>query len=70
MRKNNLDINLKRIMKERKITSAKLAEKVFLNESTIKKYRRGVNVPSFESLLFLADALDVTLDELVYGGNE
>ena len=43
----------------------KLAEKAGLSASTISHFETGKRLPSFESLIRLADAFDVSIDRLI-----
>lgn len=58
------------IMKERKakkLTQAKLAEKIFVSEKTISKWENGKGIPDSDSLPKLCEVLDVSLDEILNG---
>ena len=56
--------NLKRLMKERKITVTVLADKTGCSKAAISQYANGINTPSYERLKAIAEALNVTVDEL------
>ena len=58
------------IMKERKakkLTQAKLAEKLFVSEKTISKWENGKGLPDTNSLPKLCEILGVSLNELLNG---
>lgn len=57
--------NLRKYRKQKKISQAKLAEKLNYGYTAIGNYESGRNEPSFNDLIRLAEELDVTLDELV-----
>ena len=56
--------NLKRLMKERKITVTVLADKTGCSKAAISQYANGINTPSYERLKAIAEALNVTVEEL------
>ncbi len=56
--------NLRRLRRERGFTQTDLAEKVGAWFTAISNIERGESVPSLEMAMKLADALDVSLDEL------
>lgn len=53
------------IRKEKGMTQAELAAKLFLSDKTISKWERGAGLPDIGNLEALADALGVTLVELM-----
>jgi transcriptional regulator with XRE-family HTH domain/predicted RNA-binding Zn-ribbon protein involved in translation (DUF1610 family) len=53
--------------KAKKLTQAKLAEKVFVSEKTISKWENGKSLPDTDSLPKLCKILDVSLNELLNG---
>lgn len=53
--------------KEKCMTQAELAAKLFLSDKTISKWERGAGLPDIGNLEALADALDVSLLELMQG---
>lgn len=53
------------IRKEKGMTQAELADKLFLSDKTISKWERGAGLPDIGNLEALADALGVTLVELM-----
>lgn len=57
--------NLKKYRKRKKYSQKELAEKVNYGYTTIANYESGRNEPSLDTLITLAKALDVTVDELV-----
>lgn len=56
--------NLRHIRKQLKLTQEQLAEKLGYSEKAISKWEQGSSIPPAESLLLLADALNVSLDDL------
>ena len=53
--------------KSKKMTQAKLAEKLFVSEKTISKWEQGKGVPDTENLPKLCEIFGVTLNELLAG---
>lgn len=53
--------------KSKKLTQAKLAEKIFVSEKTISKWENGKGIPDTNSLQKLCDVFGVTLNELLNG---
>ena len=53
--------------KEKKLTQAKLAEKVFVSEKTISKWENGKGIPDANSLVKLSEVLEVSLNDLLMG---
>ena len=62
--------NLKKIRKTKGFTQKQLAELAKSGERTIQQYEANDRRPSFDALIALADALDVTLDYLVGRSDE
>jgi transcriptional regulator with XRE-family HTH domain len=57
---------IKQLRQERQWTQAELAEKIGIKQKQISAYERGVNSPSTDFLIKIADAFDVTLDFLAF----
>ena len=53
--------------KAKKLTQAKLAEKLFVSEKTISKWENGNGIPDTNSLPKLCQIFDVSLNELLNG---
>lgn len=53
--------------KSKKLTQAKLAEKIFVSEKTISKWENGKSLPDTNSLPKLCEILGVSLNELLSG---
>ena len=64
-RKNNLSNNLKAFQKARHITQTEFAQALNMPKSTLQAVMLDGNT-TLETLIHLADALDVSLDELVF----
>lgn len=57
---------IKKLRQEQNWTQAELGEKVSIHQKQISSYERGVNIPSTEILIKLAEVFDVTLDYLAF----
>ncbi len=53
--------------KELGLTQAELAEKIFVTPKAVSRWERGIGFPDIKLLQPLAEALDVTLVELMHG---
>ena len=53
--------------KAKKLTQAKLAEKIFVSEKTISKWEKGKSLPDTNTLPKLCEILGVSLNELLSG---
>ena len=53
--------------KEKKLTQAKLAEKIFVSEKTISKWENGKGIPDATSLSRLSELFEVSVNELLAG---
>ncbi len=53
--------------KAKKLTQAKLAEKIFVSEKTVSKWESGKGIPDTNSLPRLCEIFDVSLNELLNG---
>ncbi len=53
------------LRKEKGMTQKELAEKLFLSDKAVSKWERGLSVPDIAILTPLAEALDVTVAELL-----
>lgn len=58
------------VRKRRGLTQQALADDVGLHVNQIKRYETGTSQPTLETLVRLAKALHVTLDELVFAEGE
>lgn len=53
------------LRKEKGLTQAQLAEKIHVTDKAVSKWERGVGIPDISNLEALADALDITVTELL-----
>lgn len=56
---------LRQIRTSKKITIETVAEKIGVLDTYIPQLERGEKLPSFDTLIYLANTLGVTVDELV-----
>ena len=57
--------NLRDILKEYGMTQKDLAEEAGLTEAAISYYIHGQKIPSMKAVVNIANALDLTTDELI-----
>lgn len=60
-----IKLNIKKVRKEKGLSQKELAEILGVHQVNVSEYERGTQYPSLERLVQLAEALDLTLDELV-----
>lgn len=65
----NLNQLLKNFRLKNNFTQEELAQKLYVTHQTISKWEQGINTPSIDNLLLLSDLYNVSLDELIRGGN-
>lgn len=56
--------NIIKYRKKRELSQEDLAEKVGVSRQAVSKWERGESVPSTENLVVVAEALDITIEEL------
>jgi transcriptional regulator with XRE-family HTH domain len=66
----NFPARLVQLRKERVLTQQVLADAVGIHVNQIKRYEAGTGQPTLETLVSLAKALHVSLDELVFDEHE
>lgn len=59
--------NLKKIRAQKGVSQEELSKKIAIHPVQFSRYERAQSVPSIEIVQKIADALEVTIDELVYG---
>jgi transcriptional regulator with XRE-family HTH domain len=59
--------NLKRVRTQKGISQEELSKKIDIHPVQFSRYERAQSVPSIDVVQKIADALEVTIDELVYG---
>ncbi|PLX47443.1 MAG: transcriptional regulator [Desulfobulbaceae bacterium] len=57
---------IRQLRQEQHWTQAELAERLGIHQKQVSAYERGVNLPSTDILIRLAEAFDVTLDYLAF----
>lgn len=57
---------VRQLRSERHWSQADLGEKIGVHQKQVSAYERGVNIPSTEVLIKLAETFDVTLDYLAF----
>lgn len=59
--------NLKDIRVEKNVSQEDLAKKISVHANHISRYERDLSSPSIEVVQRIAEALEISIDELVYG---
>lgn len=57
--------SIKKVRKSKKITQKALAEKTGYHVNIISRWETGLQIPNLRSAIDIADALGVTIDELI-----
>lgn len=57
--------SIKEVRKSRKLKQYQLADLIGVKHQSISEYERDIVTPSLMSAISIADALDVSLDELI-----
>lgn len=57
--------NLRKVRTDKQVTQAELADKLDVSQQHISAYERGERIPGIDAAARIAEALGVTLDELV-----
>ena len=58
-------LRLKEILKEKRLTQLSVSRAMKLSKVTINQWAKGKTMPSVESLIRLAEILEVSLEDLV-----
>lgn len=61
----DIKFDLKQVRKSKGITQVELEEKTGISQQMISRYESGDHIPQIDTAVKIADALGVTLDELV-----
>jgi len=64
---NKFSLRLKHLRQEKSLSQTELGELAKVHYTHISKYERGESSPSMDTLILLADCLNVSLDYLVKG---
>ena len=66
----NVGENIKKFRKLKGLTQKELAEKLGITQQSVAQYERTNKLPKLETLLYIADALDITLNGLLFGESD
>lgn len=66
----NVGENIKKFRKLKGLTQKELAEKLGITQKSVAQYERTNKLPKLETLLYIADALDITLNGLLFGKSD
>ena len=67
---NGFGEQLKRLRSERGFSQEVFAQKIGVHVTNLSKYERNISTPSLEIAQKMAEAFDISLDELVYGNHK
>ncbi len=67
---NDFAENLKKCRTQLGISQEGLAKKISIHPVQFSRYERGHSVPSIEVVQKIADAMEVSIDQLVYGDQD
>ena len=59
--------NLKRLRRQKGLTQEELADNLHVTRQAVSNWERNQNLPELEVLLAAAEAMGVSVDELLYG---
>ena len=65
-----ISVNLQILRKKNKYTQEEVAEKINVSRQAVAKWENGDSLPDIDNCMALAKLYDVTLDNLVNGGEE
>lgn len=68
MLENSIGKYIKELRTAQGLTQKELAEKIFVTNSAVSKWERGLGCPEVQTFPLLAAALDTTVEELIQGG--
>ena len=67
---NSLSINLRRLLDEKGMNQRSFAKKVGVSEQTISRYINGERLPDYDTIDWMANALQVSVNELFKKNDE
>ena len=66
---NDFGGQLKKIRTQKGFSQEVFAKKIEVHVTNLSKYERNISIPSLEIAQRMAENLEISLDELVYGNN-
>jgi len=67
---NNVGKFIKELRKEAGLSQQALAEKLYIGREAVSKWERGMNLPTVDVMISIAEFFHISLNELVYGARE
>jgi transcriptional regulator with XRE-family HTH domain len=58
---------IKELRKQKKWTQKELAQRLDIHHAQLNKYEMGLNIPPLEKLMVLVEALETSMDYLLFG---
>ena len=62
-----IDKNIKHFREQKNITQDELAERLCVTRQAVSNWERGKTEPDIETLQKIADILEISIEELIYG---
>lgn len=62
--------NLKKLRQQRNWTQQQMADVLFVTRQAVSNWETGKNMPDLATLQIIAEKLDVSTDEILYGKNQ
>ncbi len=63
-------MQIKKIRTERKLTQAQMAEQLNVTRQAVSNWENNRNLPDIEMLILMSRVFQISLDELILGGNK
>ena len=63
----NIGKNIRALRTRRKMTQDELAEKLYVSRQTVSNYETGKTRPDIDTLIKIAEIMDVDVNVLIYG---
>lgn len=67
---NDFANNLKKCRTQKGVSQDEIAKRISIHPVQFSRYERGQSAPSIEVVQKIADALEVSIDQLVYGDQD
>ncbi|NCA67796.1 MAG: XRE family transcriptional regulator, partial [Clostridia bacterium] len=64
---NQVGKNIKNFREKKKVTQEEMAQALFMTRQAISNWENGKTEPDIDTLQKIADFLNITMEELIYG---
>ena len=70
--RKNMDFStqIRRLRSDKKLTQQQMAEKLGISRQAVSSWENDRNLPDIEMLIIISKTFDISLDELILGGND